>query len=64
MRTYFEKRAMNKTQDAADVANHQKRLAWLRSANPKWNDGSPVDAADRKKMIEASESRVREYLNK
>jgi hypothetical protein len=42
----------------ADLATHVERVEWLTASNPRWSDGTPVDAHTRQALLLQSRSAI------
>lgn len=49
---------IQRTREAADLANHIERIQWLGQPKPMWSCGTPVDAHTRNVMMLQSRTAI------
>ena len=49
---------LQQEREAANLANHRERLAWLSGDRPTWSCGTPVDAHTRHALLAQSRAFV------
>lgn len=45
---------IQREREKADLERHVKRIAWLETESPKWADGTPVGAYDKRVLLTQS----------